>query len=194
VGIGTEITYEIGFDSNGSSHRVQGLSLVDVLPPEVTFVAADGDGVYGAYDRDKHIYTWSYPSLLPDSAARVTITVNVREETTPGTVVENSVTIDSNDADPQTARVTAVAVQAKPKPLQLTKTVTGGVQGMDDQGTMYVAAGQEAQGVRAQGHSSSGQQRGGRGHPSARGEVRLRRRRRRLRSVRPRQPHLYVAR
>jgi len=143
VGIGTEITYEIGFDSNGSSHRVEGLSLVDVLPPEVTFVAADGDGVYGAYDRDKHIYTWSYPSLLPDSAARVTITVNVREETTPGTVVENSVTIDSDDADPQTARVTAVAGQAKPKPLELTKTVTGGVQGMDDQGTMYVAAGQE---------------------------------------------------
>ena len=45
VGIGTEITYEIGFDSNGSSHRVEGLSLVDVLPPEVTFVAADGDRI-----------------------------------------------------------------------------------------------------------------------------------------------------
>ncbi len=143
VGIGTEITYEICFDSNGSSHRVQGLSLVDVLPPEVTFVSADGDGIYGSYDRDKHTYTWSYPSLLPDSSACVKIVVEVREETTPGTVIENSVTIDSDDTDPQTARVTAIATQAKPKPLTLTKTVTGGVQGMNDQGTMYVAAGQE---------------------------------------------------
>jgi hypothetical protein len=137
VGIGTEITYEIGFDSNGSSHRVQGLSLVDVLPPEVTFVAADGDGVYGAYDRDKHIYTWSYPSLLPDSAARVTITVNVREETTPGTVVENSVTIDSNDADTATARVTAVRRPGKAQAAATDQDRHGGVQGMDDQGTMY---------------------------------------------------------
>ncbi|HPC93427.1 MAG TPA: isopeptide-forming domain-containing fimbrial protein [Sedimentisphaerales bacterium] len=143
VGIGTEITYEICFDSNGSSHRIQGLSLVDVLPPEVTFVSADGDGIYGSYDRDKHTYTWSYPSLLPDSSACVEIVVGVREETKPGTVIENSVTIDSDEAEPQTARVTAIATQAKPKPLLLTKTVTGGVQGMNDQGTMYVAAGQE---------------------------------------------------
>lgn len=143
IGIGTEVTYKICFDSNGSSHRIQGLSLVDVLPPEVTFVSADGDGVYGAYDSDKHAYTWSYPSLLPDSAACVEVVVQVREETQPGTVIENYVTIDSDDTDPQTASVTAIAAQAKPKPLELTKTVTGGVQGMDDRQRVYVAAGGE---------------------------------------------------
>ncbi len=143
VGIGTEVTYKICFDSNGSTHRIQGLSLVDVLPPEVIFVSADGDGIYGAYTPDKHTYTWSYPSLLPDSGTCVELVVLVREETEPGTVIENTVTIDSDDTDPQSTSVAAIAAQAKPKPLEIAKTVTGGVQGTDDRQKIYVAAGGE---------------------------------------------------
>ncbi len=143
VGIGTEITYQICFDSIGSTHRVVGLTLVDILPPEVTFVSADADGIYGAYDSGKHSYTWSYPSLLPDSSACVELVVRVRGETEPGTIIENCVTIGSDDADPQTACVTAVAAKAKPQPLKLTKTVTGGVQGTDDRGNVYIAAGEQ---------------------------------------------------
>lgn len=143
VGTGTEVTYQICFDSIGSTRRVQGLTLVDVLPAEVAFVSADGDGIYGAYNPDRHSYTWSYPSLLPDSSACVELVVRVRGETEAGTVVENCVTIDSDDTDPQTTCVTAVAAEAKPQPLKLTKTLTGGVQGSDDRGNVYVAAGEQ---------------------------------------------------
>lgn len=142
VGIGTEITYQICFDSYGRDRRVEDVSIVDILPPEITFVSADGDGVYGAYDRDRHTYTWCYPSILPESEACVEMIVLVREETDPGTVIENHVTIDSDDTDPQTAGVIALAVQAKPKPLELTKAITGGAR-LDDRGGVYVAAGDE---------------------------------------------------
>ncbi len=143
VGIGTEITYQICFDSIGSTYRVQGLTLVDMLPAEVTFVSAEGDGIYGSYDSEKHSYTWCYPSLLPDSSACVELVVRVRQEIEPGTVIENCVTVDSEDADPRTACVTAVAAEAKPQPLKLTKTVTGGAQGSDDLGSVYIAAGEQ---------------------------------------------------
>jgi uncharacterized repeat protein (TIGR01451 family) len=143
VGIGTEITYQICLHNSDAYRRVDRLSIVDVLPAEVAFVTADADGVLGSYNRDRHVYTWTYPSLLPDSTACVALVVQVREDTALGAIVTNRVTIDSDDTDPRTAVVTAVAAQAKPKPLDLTKTITGGVQGFDERGTAYVALGQE---------------------------------------------------
>jgi len=143
VAIGDNVTYQICFDSNDNDYRVRGLTLMDALPPEVTFVTADGDGVFGSYDADKHAYTWSYPSLLPEASACLSLVAHVRDDTAPGTTVTNSITIDSNDTDPQTTHVSAVAEERQLKPFDLIKTVTTGITGQDEKGALYVALGQE---------------------------------------------------
>ena len=143
VGIGDNVTYEICFDNNDNDYRVEGLMLVDTLPAEVTFVTADGDGVFGSYDADKHTYTWSYPSLLPQASACLNLICQVNADTTAGASITNYVTIDSNDTDSQTTSVRAVAEKKEVKPFDLTKTVTAGITGQDDKGTFYVALGGE---------------------------------------------------
>ncbi|UCD52056.1 MAG: DUF11 domain-containing protein [Phycisphaerales bacterium] len=143
VGIGEDITYEICFDSNDNDYRIQGLLLVDVLPPEVTFVTAEGDGVYGHYDADKHAYNWSYASLIPGFETRLYLVAQLRDDTAVGTTITNTVTIDSDDTEPQTTTVSAVAEVAKLKPLRLTKTVTAGIAGQNDRGTIFVSLGEE---------------------------------------------------
>ncbi len=143
IGIGDNVTYEICFDSNDNDYRIHGLMVTDTLPTELAFVSADGDGVFGSYDTDRHVYTWSYPSLLPGSGACLKLTAQLREDTVAGTTVTNSVTIDSDDTEPQTASVSAVAEKRQIKPFDLTKTVTAGVTGQDEQGVLYVARGEE---------------------------------------------------
>lgn len=143
IGIGEDITYQICFDSNDNDYRIEGLSLVDVLPPQVTFVTAEGDGAYGRYDAEKHTYHWSYPSLIPGFETCLNLVVQLRDDTAVGTTITNTVMIDSNDTDPQTATVSAVAEVAKLKPLRLTKTVTAGIAGQNDLGTVFVTPGRE---------------------------------------------------
>jgi len=143
VGIGDEVTYQICFDNNANDHRVQGLSLVDVLPPEVAFVSAEGDGTFGSYDAAKHAYTWSYPSLMPGAGVCFDLVVQVRADTLPGTAITNYVTLDSTDTAGQSASIRAVAQETQLKPLVLTKTVTNGIAGQDEVGTKYVSLGQE---------------------------------------------------
>jgi uncharacterized repeat protein (TIGR01451 family) len=120
---------------------VEGLSVVDILPAEVTFVSADGAA--GSYDRDRHVYTWSFPSLMPESTVCVKLVARVRRNTAVGTVITNEVTVDSETTIPQRASVSAVVAQPKPKPLELTKTITDGIERRDEQGIAYVAQGQE---------------------------------------------------
>ena len=144
VGIGTEITYRICINNNSDTQRVDRLTIVDILPAEVEFVTAgSAAGVLGWYDRDRHVYTWSYPSLGPKSTLCVELIVRVRDTAAVDAVITNYATIDSDNTVTQTASVSAVASQAKPKPLELTKTITGGIRGRDERGIAYVAQGQE---------------------------------------------------
>jgi uncharacterized repeat protein (TIGR01451 family) len=143
VGIGEDITYRICFDCNDNDYRIQGLSLVDALPPEVAFVTAEGDGVYGHYDADQHTYNWSYPSLIPGFETCLDLVVQMHKDIAVGTTITNTVTIDSDDTTPQTATASAVAEVAKLRPLGLTKAVTAGIAGQDDSGTIFVSLGQE---------------------------------------------------
>ena len=143
IGIGDEVTYRICFDNNDNDYRVYGLSLTDTLPSEVAFVSAQGDGIFGSYDEAKHAYTWSYPSLMPRAGTSFDLVVQVKEDTTPGAVVTNHVTIDSDNTEPQTASVSAIAQEKQLKPPTLTKTVTAGITGQDETGTWYVGLGEE---------------------------------------------------
>jgi len=99
------ITYRIRFDSNDFNQNVTNITVVDILPDEVSFVPSDSNEVSGTYDPDKHTYTWSYPSLAPESAIELQLTVQVNPDIAPGTTITNFVTINSNETPPSTTSV-----------------------------------------------------------------------------------------
>jgi len=143
VGIGDEIIYEICLDSRDNNLRLEQLVITDALPPEVTFVSAEGDGIFGTYDPVRHTYTWTYPSLLPGSGVCLGLVVRVRSDVAPGTTIRNTATVENRDIATQTTSVSAVAATKNVETYALTKTVTAGANGQDSQGTPYVSAGQE---------------------------------------------------
>ncbi len=102
---GDRFTYQICFDNNNNDSKVTDVSIVDKLPDEVTFVMAEDGKVTGKYDEKAHTYTWLYGSLDPGITNCVELVVDVNENIPLGTVIANSVTIDSNETLPATADV-----------------------------------------------------------------------------------------
>jgi len=127
VSVGDTIIYGICFDNKGNDYTVTNISIVDSLPDEVSFVTADGDGVFGQYDPIAHVYTWTYPSLSPRSSGDcLQLVVQVNYGAAPGATITNSVTIDSNETGPTKARVGVVAESISYNPLNLSKSIIGG--------------------------------------------------------------------
>lgn len=127
VGIGQTFTYDICFDNNDNNYIVTNISLVDTLPPQVSFVTADGDGILGQYDAATHTYKWRHPSLLPGSSQRLQLVVQVHQDTVPDTVITNFVTIDSDQTPPTTRSIDAIVKEFSYRPLNLSKAIVGGV-------------------------------------------------------------------
>jgi len=121
------ITYRICFDNNDNEYAVSNVSIVDVLPAEVSFVTADGDGGFGRYDAVTHTYTWSYPLLLAGSGSCCELVVRVKQDTAAGTIITNSATIDSDQTPPTTKSVDAVVQAISYNPLNLSKSIVGAV-------------------------------------------------------------------
>ncbi|MHC4499611.1 MAG: hypothetical protein ACYS21_10920, partial [Planctomycetota bacterium] len=126
VDVGETTTYSICFDNNDNDAAATNVSIVDTLPQEVSFVTADGDGVFGQYDPNAHTYSWSYESLEPGQAACLELVVQVNQNAGPGATITNSVILDSNETEPSAARVDATM---KYNQLNLSKSVTGAVEG-----------------------------------------------------------------
>jgi len=126
VDINEPITYTICFDNNDNDFSVTDVTVIDVLPDEVTFVAAGEGKAHGAYDAVTHTYTWSYPFLLPGSSVCLGVVVRVNPDVTPGTVITNSAIIDSNETSPTTASADAVMYL---DPLSISKSIFGAVDG-----------------------------------------------------------------
>ena len=125
VNPGSTFTYGINF-SNFNDFTVNDVSIVDNLPSEVSFVTADDDGVNGNYDPDTHTYTWSYESLPPGSSTLLEITVTLNKNVDIGTLITNSVTINSNE----TARTTTnVDIITGNEGLNLKKGILGSLEG-----------------------------------------------------------------
>lgn len=122
-------TYGIYFD-NTNDYTVTDVSIVDVLPKEVTFISADDDGVNGHYDYDEQTktqtYTWTYQDLPPQTSTLLEITVQAKKEIAAGTIITNTVTINSNETAPTT---TSVDVKLWNNPLNLKKSIIGSVEG-----------------------------------------------------------------
>ncbi len=125
VDAGETMTYGVTFD-NFNGFTVTDVTVVDVLPETVTFITASDDGVNGHYDAKTHTYRWTYPILPPGSSTRLELTVKVDSDVDVGTVITNNVTINSNETAPTT---TSVDVLVANKGLNVTKTVSGAVEG-----------------------------------------------------------------
>ena len=108
------ITYKISIDSNHLIKNVTGLSIMDILPEEVSFVYAENNGVPGKYDPETHTYTWLLPSMAPQSAIEMEITVQVNPDVAQGTAITNFVFINSNEMPPATSTIEVVTREDQP--------------------------------------------------------------------------------
>jgi fimbrial isopeptide formation D2 family protein len=126
---GDTYTYGIYFDNN-NNYKVTDVTIVDTLPKEVIFVTADDDGVNGHYDFDEQTktqtYTWTYKELPPGTSTLLEITVQVNPDIDAGTVITNSVTINTNETPPTT---TSVDVITTTNALNLKKSILGAIEG-----------------------------------------------------------------
>jgi uncharacterized repeat protein (TIGR01451 family) len=103
------LIYRICFNNRDNNQGVTNVSIIDTLPDEVSFVMADGDGTFGQYDPTTHTYTWTYSSLLPNSAdVCLRLIALVNQNAVSGTIITNFATIGSNETAPVTASVDAL--------------------------------------------------------------------------------------
>jgi uncharacterized repeat protein (TIGR01451 family) len=141
VAVGEEVTYEICFDH--AEYVLSNITIVDTLPPQVTFVRADGDGAFGQYDPRTHSYTWQDPPLSEGTSTCLRLVATVNADVAAGTPITNSVTIDTAETPPTTTAVDAIATVVVPpfQPLNVTKTIVAGAYASDPTGVVYANAG-----------------------------------------------------
>jgi len=108
------ITYRICFDSNNLIQDVTDVTVVDILPDEVSFISADSNEFPGEYNPETHTCAWYYPALSPESVITHDLTVKVNQDVAIGTTVTNFVTINSNETPPTTANISLVTSKASP--------------------------------------------------------------------------------
>ena len=125
VGAGDTFTYGISFDNN-NDYTVTDVLIIDMLPNKVSFISADDDGVNGHYDPDTHSYIWSYQLLPPGSSTLLEITVQADPDIDAGTIITNSVTINSNQTAPTTTSVDVIITN---NALNLEKSIVGSIEG-----------------------------------------------------------------
>ncbi|MCG7847565.1 MAG: hypothetical protein MIO93_00085, partial [ANME-2 cluster archaeon] len=88
---GGQLTYTITFDNLANQDPVTGVTLVDDLPSEVSFVSATGLGA--VYDAVTHTVSWTIADLPAGATTQtVTVTVAVAPATPVGTILDNAVT------------------------------------------------------------------------------------------------------
>jgi len=122
---GETYTYGISFQ-NDNDFTVSDVTIVDTLPKEIAFIMATDNGVNGRYDIDektgKKTFTWTYQELPPKTSTLLEITVKVNSDIVAGTIITNSVTINSNQTPPTT---TSVDVIVTSNDLNLKKGILG---------------------------------------------------------------------
>ena len=123
---GENITYRIHFDNNDNNFTATDVIIVDYLPEELSFVSADYDFSLGYYDAATHTYTWEYADLESGDATNVKLTARVNDDVIPGTVITNSVAIDSSETSEAAANVDViVSGSGTVNFLNLSKSVVG---------------------------------------------------------------------
>jgi uncharacterized repeat protein (TIGR01451 family) len=143
VSPGGTIIYDICFDNINNNYTVNNISIVDTLPNEVSFISADGDGIFGEYDPIAHTYRWSYSSLPPGSPGDcLNLVVQVNEGVAPDMTITNFVTIDSDETEPSNTNADVIIKAIRYNPLNLSKEITGGnIEYSADNDVGYVGVG-----------------------------------------------------
>jgi len=141
VNAGDTVVYAIYFDNTENDKAVTNVSLIDVIPQDVNFVAAEGKGGFGKYDAAAHTCTWTYPSVPAGSSACVTLVVQVNQDAVPGTIITNYAIIDSDQMEGTLATLDAVVIEALRDPLSLSKSVVGAADANAGAEVTYVSAG-----------------------------------------------------
>ena len=139
--IGDEVTYSVCFDDGG--YNVTDVTVVDKLPAELAFVTATGNGTFGRYDAAAHTYTWDDPPMTAGATTCLELICRLQPGTTPGQIVTNRVTIDSDKTPPSTIGVGAIATEATYNPLHLRKAVVSPEPGDGDSSIVYAGPGDE---------------------------------------------------
>lgn len=121
---GDELTYRITFDNRDNNFPAKNVRLLDNLPPQVDFVRASDDGLFGRYDPNAHTYTWIYPQLASGESNTVDLVVRLDAKVAGGTRITNSAMIES-DSTPL-ARTTVDVMVTDYAPLRLQKTLVRG--------------------------------------------------------------------
>ena len=94
VNAGGTITYIMSY-TNGNPTTVTGVTLVDTLPPEVSYVSCTGTG---GCTQAGNTVTWSnIGSLTSGQSGSATLTVQVNAGTAGLTVIDNAATINANE-------------------------------------------------------------------------------------------------
>jgi fimbrial isopeptide formation D2 family protein/uncharacterized repeat protein (TIGR01451 family) len=119
---GEVLRYRIYFNTTGKSFTSTGITIIDKLPQELTFISADYDSKYGNYNSNTHTYRWSYPDMKPNTSAYVDMIVKVKSDIAPGTTITNTVTID---CDQTSSSSSSVSVVVNVNTLNISKTVNG---------------------------------------------------------------------
>jgi len=130
VSPGATFTYNITYDNIFNNFVVNNIVINDTLPSEVNFVSATDSGVY---DAGTHTVEWDIGTLAagaPQDSVEVTVQVNAPG----GTVISNSVTIDSDETPPTTkTETTLVCVSTDTTPPVTVKTVGTPKSGPNDE-------------------------------------------------------------
>ena len=98
VGPDEDLVYTLRYRNSGNAvaHTVR---IIEQYDPNVTFVSATPPPDVGNNE-------WQIDSLAPGSTGTIIVTVHVDPSVEYGTLIENAVTIDSDETEPLTTRVT----------------------------------------------------------------------------------------
>jgi uncharacterized repeat protein (TIGR01451 family) len=125
VGAGDTFFYGIHFN-NLTDITLTDVSIVDSLPSEVVFISGDDKGITGSYDSKTHTFQWLLSSLPPNVPITLELGAQVKKDVELGTIISNTVTINSNETPPTTKRLDIITGQ---NALNLTKSVLGTPEG-----------------------------------------------------------------
>lgn len=109
VSAGSTLVYQIDLENPKTGSPVSPLTLVDLLPRDVTFVSADGNQPCKLDPKTGMLtYTWSFDLLAPGDKKSLKLTARVNDRVDPNTEITNVVTASTGQISLQTGRVTAI--------------------------------------------------------------------------------------
>lgn len=95
---GATLTYQVCLDNLNGHSAAHNVLVIDELPDDVEFVSAEQMGVPSHYDANSHSLSWALDSVEPNYLDCSEITVRVKDDVPPGTVITNKVRLDSEAA------------------------------------------------------------------------------------------------